>query len=71
MTNVIGMVQDYKSNVPLHMLESKYGIPIHTIIKVLHATAVNPKRRASASSRYETDNSTKGLLAYEKVRQVL
>ena len=70
MTNVIGMVQDYKSNVPLHRLENKYGIPIHTIIKTLHAVMTNP-RRSDASSRHETDNSTKGLLAYEKVKQVL
>ena len=43
MTNIIGLVQDYKSNVPLEMLSNKYNVPIHTIIKVLYAVAVEKK----------------------------
>ncbi len=37
MTNIIGLVKDYKANVPLHMVANKYGVPIHTVIKVIDA----------------------------------
>ena len=43
MTNLIGLVQDYKSNVPLKMLENKYNVPIHKIIEVLYAVTVEKK----------------------------
>lgn len=36
MMDVRPMIRDYKMNVPLHMLEAKYGIPIHKIIKIMH-----------------------------------
>ena len=32
------LISDYKANVPLHMLEAKYGIPIHKIVSLLYAT---------------------------------
>jgi hypothetical protein len=41
--NLIGLAQDYKSNIPLEMLENKYKIPIHKIIKVLYAVTVEEK----------------------------
>lgn len=41
--NLIGLVQDYKSNIPLQMLENKYKLPIHEIIKVMHAVTMNGK----------------------------
>lgn len=43
MTNIIGLVADYKANVPLHMLEAKYKIPTHTIINVLHSLMTKDK----------------------------
>ena len=43
MINLVGMVQDYKNNIPLKMLENKYKVPIHTIINVLYAVTVNKK----------------------------
>lgn len=71
MVNVVGMVQDYKSNVPLHMLENKYKVPIHTIIRVLHAVTVNPKRRESASARQEAGTCIKSIHTHERTAQVL
>lgn len=44
MKNVVGLVQDYKANIPLHMLENKYKLPIHTIIKVLYAVMKKDKK---------------------------
>ena len=38
------MILDYKANVPLHTLEAKYNKPIHEIIKLLHAIAVQRPR---------------------------
>ena len=52
MKNLIGMVEDYNANIPLHMLENKYGIPIHKIINVLHsliAESKKPKQRVNCS----------------------
>ena len=51
MKNLIGLVADYKSNIPLNMLSNKYSVPIHTIIKVLHALIIkgNDDKRATAS----------------------
>ena len=43
MVNLVGMVQDYKNNIPLKMLENKYKVPIHTIINVLYAVTVEKK----------------------------
>jgi len=40
MINAIPLVRDYKANVPLHMLENKYKIPIHEIIKILYGFTV-------------------------------
>jgi len=37
MKNIVGLVQDYKANIPLAMLEVKYQIPIHQIIKILYS----------------------------------
>lgn len=41
--NFMALVRDYKSNVPLHMLEKKYKIPIHEIIKRLYDLAIKQK----------------------------
>jgi len=72
MTNLIGLVQDYKANIPLHMLEAKYKVPIHTIIKLLYAVMVTKsERREDAPSRQEANSSTKSLYTYEKAAQVL
>jgi len=37
MTDIRPLIADYKANIPLHMLETKYSIPIHTIIEILYA----------------------------------
>lgn len=37
------LIRDYKANVPLKMLEAKYGKPIHEIISILHAIRVKAK----------------------------
>jgi len=54
MTDIVGLVQDYKANIPLHMLEAKYKIPIHTIVKVIHAVLAEPKE--SKTCIQETNN---------------
>ena len=37
MFDVRPLIRDYKHNVPLEMLEAKYKLSIHTIIKILYA----------------------------------
>jgi len=37
MLDIRPLIKDYKANVPLHMLEAKYKLSIHTIIKILYA----------------------------------
>lgn len=51
MVNLIGLVQDYKANIPLKMLENKYGVPIHTIIKVLHSVMI---KKGDSNAKTET-----------------
>lgn len=41
--NFMDLVSDYKSNIPLQMLENKYKMPIHEIIKRLHDIAIKQK----------------------------
>lgn len=43
MKSLIGLVQDYKANIPLHMLANKYKVPIHTIIETLYELNINQR----------------------------
>ncbi len=43
MKSLIGLVQDYKANIPLHMLANKYKVPIHTIIETLYELKINQR----------------------------
>ena len=43
MFDVRPLIRDYKHNVPLEMLEAKYKLSIHTIIKILYAYSTKGK----------------------------
>ena len=37
---ILQLVTDYKQNIPLELLEIKYKLPIHEIVKILHAVTI-------------------------------
>ena len=45
MIDVRPLIVDYKANIPLHMLEAKYNVPIHTIIEILYAYSIQAQIR--------------------------
>ena len=52
------LIKDYKANIPLHMLESKYNIAIHSIIKILWELSANPLRSNRETAVKTRDNVT-------------